>query len=74
MEEKRIIIGSTYAEKWTFDEKGHRTAKVNSAMELIYLFNKQLEHKKTGVKSKISSYSGQVPSAGVEPARFPTGV
>ncbi|HEY0056318.1 MAG TPA: recombinase family protein [Pedobacter sp.] len=65
IEEKRMIIGSTYAEKWTFDGTGHRTAKVNSAMELIYLFNKQLEQKKAGVKSKNSIYSGKVPSAGV---------
>ena|GEM_PF-4740521 len=43
-------------------------------MELIYLLNNKLEHKKTEVKTSKSNYSGQVPSAGVEPARFPTGV
>lgn len=66
--------GSTFPEKWKFDKKQHRTAKGNQAIELMYLINNQIKHKKTGVKSKDSIYSGKVPSAGVEPARFPTGV
>jgi len=73
-DEKRKIIGSIFPEKWTYDGIEHRTGQENLGMELIYLLNNKLEHKKTGVKTSKSDYSGQVPSAGVEPARFPTGV
>jgi site-specific DNA recombinase len=71
---KKYIIGSIFSEKWVFDGSQHRTAFVNEAASLIYQISSGLQHKKTGVKTSKSSYSGKVPSAGVEPARFPTGV
>ncbi|WP_410478697.1 recombinase family protein [Pedobacter aquatilis] len=74
MEEKRFIIGSTFQKQWSISEIKCRTASMNSAVLLIYLINNKLGRKKAGVRSKIRSNSGLVPSAGVEPARFPTGV
>ena len=74
IEGKRHIIGSIYPEKWSIKENKDRTDKVNLAALLIYQINNGLGHKKAGVRSKIRTYSGKVPGAGVEPARFPTGV
>ncbi len=74
IEQKRYIIGSIYPEKWTiFDNEG-RTAKVNPAALLIYQINNKLWNKKAGVRTKIRTNSGLVPSAGIEPAQFPIGV
>jgi site-specific DNA recombinase len=72
IEAKRHIISSIFPEKWTIIENKGRTGKVNLAAQLIYNINSLLSHKKTGVRTKTNS--GLVPSAGVEPARFPTGV
>jgi site-specific DNA recombinase len=74
IEEKTYIIGSVYPEKMRISENLVRTGEVNLAMQLIYQINKGLRKKKTGVRSKNRTNSGSVPSAGVEPARFPTGV
>ncbi|WP_394340912.1 recombinase family protein [Pedobacter cryoconitis] len=74
IEQKRYIIGSIYPEKWTILENKGRTGKVNLAALLIYQINNTLRHKKTGVRTKIRTNSGLVPSTGVEPVRFPTGV
>lgn len=71
---KREIIGSTFPEKWVFQDGEHRTGKVNEAASLIYQINSTLRHKKTGLKSNKRNQSGFVPSAGIEPARFPIGV
>ena len=74
IEQKRYIIGSIFPAKWTIFENKGRTEKVNLAALLIYQINNTLRHKKTGVRTKIRTNSGLVPGAGVEPARFPTGV
>ncbi len=74
IEQKRYIIGSIFPEKWTIIENKGRTGKVNSAALLIYQINNMLGHKKTGVRTKIRTNSGLVPSAGIEPAQFPIGV
>jgi site-specific DNA recombinase len=66
---KRLIIGSTFSKKWIFSDVEGRTGYVNKSIELIYLINNILGHKKTGAKKKFSSNSGMVPRAGVEPAR-----
>ncbi|MFD2286607.1 recombinase family protein [Pedobacter petrophilus] len=71
---QRDMIGSIFTEKWSFDGQVHRTRKVNEAAQLIYLINSKLGNKKSRVRTKIRSDHGFVPSAGVEPARFPTGV
>ena len=74
IEEKRYIIGSIFPEKWTIVKNKGRTGKVNLAALLIYQINNMLGHKKAEVRAKIRTNSGLVPGAGVEPARFPTGV
>ena len=74
IEGKRHIIGVIFPEKWHFDGREHHTTKVSEAALLIYHINNKLRHKKTGASTSKSDYSGYVPSAGVEPARFPTGV
>lgn len=45
---KQQIIGSIFSEKLVFDKNKYRTTKLNEAVSLIYLTNKELEHKKTG--------------------------
>lgn len=67
MEEKRLIIGSTFPEKWKIFEKTFRTANMNSAVHLIYLINNKLGRKKTRVRTQIRVNSGLVLSTGVEP-------
>ena len=47
---------------------------MSEGAELIYMRNKELQNKKTGNKVLKNSISGIVPRAGIEPARFPTGV
>ena len=74
IEEKRYIIGSIFDEKWTIIKNKGRTGKPNVVAQLIYHINSTLGHKKTGVRTKIRTNSGLVPSTGVEPVRFPTGV
>jgi site-specific DNA recombinase len=71
---KQFIIGSIFPEKWVFSDSKGRTGQINEAAQLVYQINSALDHKKTGVKANFRNYSGFVPSAGVEPARFPTGV
>lgn len=46
---------------------------ITEKTEPIYLIN-TTSNKKNRVRSKILTEHGFVPSAGVEPARFPTGV
>ncbi|WP_083505346.1 recombinase family protein [Pedobacter ginsenosidimutans] len=74
IEQKRYIIGSIFPEKWQILDLEGRTRITNPAARLIYLINRDLEHKKTGKNVSKNYLSGSVPSAGVEPARFPTGV
>ncbi|MDB5117049.1 MAG: recombinase family protein [Mucilaginibacter sp.] len=74
IEDKRYIIGSIYPKKMMIFENYGRTGERNIAVELIYQINKGLRKKRARVRTKIRTYSGSVPSAGVEPARFPTGV
>jgi hypothetical protein len=51
-----------------------RTENINQIFFTIASLSKTLSNKKTGITSLNMSYSSSVPSAGVEPARFPTGV
>ncbi|WP_394339638.1 recombinase family protein [Mucilaginibacter gracilis] len=73
-DEKRYIIGSIYQKKMIILENSDRTGDANLAAQLMYQINDGLRKKKAGVRTKIRTNSGSVPSAGVEPARFPTGV
>ncbi len=74
IEAKRKIIGSIFPEKWTFDGTEHRTGQANKAASLIYQIHSSLSNKKNRIRTNMRTESGLVPSAGVEPARFPTGV
>ncbi len=64
---KRAIVGSIYAEKWVFDGDAHRTPEVNEAALLIYHINRNLRHKKNGVKISENLHSVDVPWKGFEP-------
>lgn len=74
IELKRLIISSIFPEKWIFDGTEHRTNQTNLIITHLLQINKELEQKKTEVATDSCYYFGPVPSAGVEPARFPTGV
>jgi site-specific DNA recombinase len=52
----------------------YRTPTVNPVISYIADLSKDLEHKKSRNFGKTNQNSGFVPGAGVEPARFPTGV
>jgi site-specific DNA recombinase len=74
IENKKKIISSIFPEKWVFDGAQHRTGLTNAAAELMRQINKELGNKKSRAITNIRHVHGSVPSAGVEPARFPTGV
>ena len=71
---KRIIAGSIFTEKLIFGNGGCRTTKVNEVIEVLTRNNKGSERVKKEKAVKNDSFSVKVPGAGVEPARFPTGV
>ena len=48
IEEKREIIGSMFPDFLSFDGTRHRTARLNSAVALIYQNNSKLQGKKMG--------------------------
>lgn len=50
---KRVIIGSIYPEKLTFDGFQYRTTRVNEAVELIYTLDKGFRQKKRDRPRKI---------------------
>lgn len=52
----------------------YRTPTINTVISNIADLSKALEHKKSRNFGKTNQNSGFVPGAGVEPARFPTGV
>ena len=69
-EVKRKIIGSIFSEKLVFEKNKYRTAKFNSAVALIFNYNKGLqniEHKK---RPTISNGSYSVAGTGLEPVTF----
>lgn len=71
---KRILAGSLFNEKLIFGNKGCRTAETNKVVELLTRFNKVSVKTKKEKAAFLGDFSVTVPRAGVEPARFPTGV
>lgn len=71
---KQDIIRSTLKENAVFSEGRVRTEKLNNLILLTTYADGQYREDKIKKGSKKSSLSVQVPSAGVEPAQFPTGV
>jgi site-specific DNA recombinase len=68
VEEKRAIIGSIFPEFLVFDGTQHRTARINSAVALIYQNNNELKHKNNGTNLSFLDLSQSVNCAGFEPA------
>jgi site-specific DNA recombinase len=68
VKQKRIIIGSIYPEKLTFDGFQYRTTRVNEAVELIYTLDKGFSQKETGQTKEVFDLSCLVPRTGIEPA------
>ncbi len=66
--EKRILIGSMYPEKTTFEQLKHRTAKVDDLYGYIYLINSHLQAKKRRASDKNMCLPSLAPEAGLEPA------
>ena len=64
IDEKRLITGSIFPEKWKILEKAVRTAQINSAEFFIYMINNRLERKKAGIKTSKSFHPGSVPISG----------
>ncbi|MFV8324499.1 recombinase family protein [Flavobacterium sp. ZS1P14] len=71
---KRILIGSLFTQKIIFGNDECRTTKVNEVIGVLTRDNKGWEGYKKGKAVISDSFSANVPGAGVEPARFPTGV
>ncbi|WP_222867776.1 zinc dependent phospholipase C family protein [Sphingobacterium phlebotomi] len=60
IEEKRAIIGSMFPDFLEFDGTQHRTARLNSAIALIYQNNNKLQGKKNGTNLLFSDLSQSV--------------
>ncbi len=71
---KRILAGSLFTEKLIFGNDGCRTAEVNTVIEVLTRVDEGWNKNKKRKAAISGSFSVKVPGAGVEPARFPTGV
>ena len=71
---KRIVAGSIFTQKLIFGNDDCRTAQVNEVIAVLTRNSKGSEGFKKRKAIKNDSFSVKVPGAGVEPARFPTGV
>jgi site-specific DNA recombinase len=67
VEGKRYLVGMLFPEKVTYDGAMYRTPYKNSAMELIYLKNKEFQDKKKGQKLNKKSLSHKGWIMGFEP-------
>src|SRR5579863_10398951 len=63
---KRMIIGSIYPEKLTFDGFQYRTTRINEAVELIYTLDKGFSQKETGQTAKVFDLSCLVVPTGIK--------
>jgi site-specific DNA recombinase len=66
-EKKRLIIGSIFPEKLTFDGKRFQTTRLNEGARLIYTLNEGLSENKNGQSEEISALSCSVTRAGFKP-------
>ena len=64
---KRVIIGSIYPEKLTFDGFRYRTTRVNEAVELIYALDVGFSQNETGQTKEEFDLSSIVARRGFEP-------
>jgi site-specific DNA recombinase len=63
-QKKRLIIGSIFPEKLTFDGKRFQTTRLNEGARLIYMLNESLSEKKNGQSKEISTLSCSVTRIG----------
>jgi hypothetical protein len=68
------MIGSLFTQKIIFGNDDCRTTQVNEVISVLTRNSKGWESYKKGKAVISDSFSANVPGAGVEPARFPTGV
>ena len=73
-DEKRIVAGSIFTQKLIFGNDDCRTTQVNEVNNVLTRNSKGSERLKKEKAVKNDSFFVKVPGAGVEPARFPTGV
>ena len=66
MEETRELIGSIYPNNLTFENNELRTGRVNEAVRLIYMINKEIDGYKKRTKKKNTSLSPLVGDEGFE--------
>ena len=66
IEEKRRVISSIYPEKLTFDGDKLRTTRINEAVRLIYMLDKELAEKETGQSPLNETLSCEVGMARFE--------
>ena len=69
IEQKRLLIGSIFPEKFQFDNKKVRTADINPILLKIASINKGLKGNKKRDKSKKIDLSQSVLKMGLEPIR-----
>src|SRR5690606_36712556 len=67
IEEKREIIGSMFPDFLEFDGTQQRTARLNSAIAIIYQSNSKLQGEKNGTNLLFSDLSQSVIPLGLEP-------
>ena len=74
--EKQSFQNMLFPNGLAYDSKmeHYRTPKVNSVFGCIAYLSKLLKENKKGDSQFLLDKSPTVPSAGLEPARFPTGV
>ena len=70
IEQKRMMIGSIFPEKLTYEENTFRTAKVNTAIAIMYQINNELETNKKEKGDTKSPKSVLVPPIGFEPMTY----
>jgi site-specific DNA recombinase len=66
----RLTFQAIFPEKLTFDGLRVRTARVNEAVQFIYLINSKLQAKKRRTNDEKFHLSAKEPPAGIEPATY----
>ena len=64
---KREIINSIYPEKLVFDGFNYQTARLNEAVELIYMLGEGFSENENGQTESNFDLSTFVPTKGIEP-------
>jgi site-specific DNA recombinase len=73
-ERKKMLIGPLFTDKLILGNECCQTTNMHEAINVLIKNSEGLQGAKKGKAVKNDSLSVYVPGAGVEPARFPTGV